>query len=225
MTITYNYSSGRAKTLARAFRIVGAIGAGQILSAAQTAQGSQILNELIQSWAGNNIFLWALKRLSTTTTANTITKDISALSPPVLDIEQAYVVVSDEDEELKVISWRQYNDIEDKDATGKPLVVCMGAERTPTLYFYPKPDISYTINLLASTKLADYDSSVSEPDFAETWERAMAYGVAADLADEYGLASSEKDRIIAKADLAFRAAKSLKNREIRDCNFVEGAFK
>lgn len=225
MTTTYDYRSGREKTLARAFRIVGAIGAGRTLSAAQTAQGSQILNELIQSWTGNNIFLWSLKNLTTTLVANTITKDLSAANPPVLDIEQAYVLEGTSDYPIAVISWRQYNDIQDKSSTGRPNVVALGAEKIPTLYFHPKPDQSYTINFLASCKLADYDSSIAETDLTEKWERAMAYGVAADLADEYGLPVGEKDRIVGKAAEAFRIAKKLRNRELRDCMFVEGYFK
>ncbi len=224
MTVTYDYRSGRAKILQRAFRIIGVIGPGRILSAAQIAQGSQVLNEMIQSWSGDNIFLWSLKKLSTTTAANTITKSLAALNPPVLDVEKAFVIDGSDELPLRQLSWREYNDINDKDMTGRPQAFAVGSETVPTLYFWPKPDDVYTINLLAPTKLADYDSSLAETDFAVQWEKAMAYGIAADLADEYGKSAGEKDRITLKAQQSFKAAKSLRNNEIKDDCFVEGAF-
>jgi len=225
MAFTYNYRAGRAKILARAFRIVGAIGATQVLSSAKTNQGSQILNDLIQSWAGDLTLLWHLTEGDINTVIGQATIDLSAESPPILDIEQMMVEDSNFEIPVEIISWPRYKEIKDKAATGRPTHAALIPGVTPTLKLYPTPDAVYTLNYLAATKPPDYDSTGADEDYVPLFERALAYGVAEDLADEYGKSETEKSRIERKAAQALARAKLQINNRIKADNFVESLFR
>jgi len=221
-TEDYDYRSGRTKILERAFRIVGALPLGKTLSGEKLQQGNQVLNDLIQSWTTQNIFLWELKVLTFSTVANTVRYSLS-LDPRVLDVEAAYVVQGSDELKLTMLDWRQYTDIQSKSDTGRPLIFSVEPLEAIACNIFPKPDAVYVIKYLARCKLRDYDETAQPASFPVRFERAAVYGVAADLADEYGLDPGERTILQAKGEDAFKKAKN-SDKGYSDDFIVTGSF-
>lgn len=222
-TTDYDFTNTRSDIINRAFEIVGAKTLGESLSGELSTQGVQCLNTLVKSWQSKNIFLWALQSVSQTLSASTASYVLTS-NPAIVALDAAYLVLgSNDDRKCELLSWRQYEDLPDKAASGVPTAVAIDNAASPTLYVYPVPTTTYTLKMLAITKLKDWDTASSGADFPVRWERALIYGLANDLKDSYGLPLGERDRIEAKAATLFNEARQ-GDRDRSDCNFVQGAF-
>lgn len=223
----FDYISTRNEIIERALRIVGALELGEPMSAEQVAQGSQALNEMVKAWETERVFLWTLKNLSFSTVAGTASYAGSALdtsNSSIIGIDAAYYYNGSTEEDLEVISWVEYQKIIDKAVQDIPrLVAVLPNANTITAYFWPTPAAIYTIKLSAVCRLKDFDSSSSTGDFPSRFTRALVYGLAYDLSDEYSLPVGEKDRIGVKANEALRKAKS-SDLDREDDNCVKGAY-
>lgn len=218
----YDYQSGRTKILERAFRIIGAHRPGSTLPAGKLLQGNQALNEMLKAWQGKNIFLWTIQNQQLTTTASQITVDLPT-DPKVIDIDRVSVVDSNNDLPIEIITWRKYEAIQNKTATGRPQVVALFNSRSPKLYFWPEPDAIYAINCLSIVATKDYDTSSSSTDFPNLWEEAIVFNLAFLLSFEYPGPISERQMLQVQARNSFKEAKA-SLRENYDDNIVKGAF-
>lgn len=223
-TSDYDFNLTRNQILERAFRIVGAIGDTASMTAEMYEQGSIALNTLVKGWQADHIFLWTVRQL--TQALSIADADYSLSSDPfVVDIEAAALRISNTDTPLKVISWRDYFEIENKSAAGDPTHVCLDARITPTLYTWPVTASSgRTLVYRGIIKLADFDSAAGNPDLAIHWLNALSYGTAADLCDEYSIPLTERKYIQDKADRFYSLAKK-GDLQKTNFEFVNGAFK
>lgn len=220
----YDYNATRNEIIARAFRIVGAIEPGQSPSAAQLAQGIQALNELVKSWQDRGIFLWSLSALTLS-----LTNPNATYTPtdPILWIESPRLRISNVDYPLELVSFRTYTDnsvFSNKATTGRPTHIAVYPQATPQLIVWPVPDQSYTLYYNGVIKLRDFDSSSQNFDGPVRFVRALAYGLAADLVDEYSPPLGEAERIQDKAERLFLQAKA-SDSDREDNSFVQGSYR
>lgn len=223
----YDFRSTRNEIISRAYRILGTVAQGQLPSADQLVAGIQALNEMVKSWQNRHIFLWTLKHFSQTLTADDADYEISDANG-IISIQQAYLRDSDNnDKQLQIIGWNIYQDLPNKLDSGEPSHVSLDYQSSPTLYVWRVPNATvataYTIEYLGIQRLKDWDSAAGTGDFPAKWERALVYGLAADLADDDGLPLREREYLQNKANSEFLMAKAA-DYEHEDCDIVEGAF-
>ena len=222
-TADYDFSLSRNQIIERAFELIGVRTRGQPLSGDALQEGKLALDMMVKSWQGKNVFLWTVKTIPQSLTAGNASYSL-ALDPPILSLDAAYLLNGANDHnELDVLSWRDYQSIPDKSSSGNPVAVALDGQANPTLYVYPVPTASGTISLNAICKLKDWDSPTNGADFPVRWERAIVYGLAADLADGYGLPLGERDRLAVKADRLFIEARQGDKENVTD-SFVRGSY-
>lgn len=228
MAITdFDYLATRNEIIEGAMRIVGALDKSQGLTAELLDQGVKALQLLVKSWSNKHLFLWSFNQTSFVTVAAQeayTTTELTGNDDAIIGLDKAWVVQSNEDVQLEVISWSRYQDIRDKTTNaGRPLAIAFKPEPNPSFYLWPSPDIVYTIKVLCLFPLRDFDSAAGSGDVPARFQRALKYGLAEDLFDEYPGPINERVFVQAKAAELFREAKN-SDVPVETTNEVEGLY-
>lgn len=229
MAITdFDYLATRNEIIEGAMRIVGALPKGENLTADLLDQGVKALQLLIKSWSNKHLFLWSFNQTSFPTVAAQEAYTISDLTgedDAIIGLDKAWVVDSNEDLPIEVISYSKYLDIFDKTTnTGRPIAIAFKPTPEPSFYVWPSPDAAYTIKVLCIFPLQDFDAAAGTGDVPARFQRALKYCLAEDLFDEYPGPMNERVYVQAKAFELFREAKN-SDMPVETTNEVEGLFR
>lgn len=220
-TTDYDFNQTRNELIARAYRIIGKQSDLGPVSAEMIEQGQIALNGVVKSWATKHVFLWAMESQTITATADTAT---TVLGNDVLFVDRAYRVDTNADVRLELISFRDYQNIVDKDSSGAPYCMAIDyAKSTPTAYFWPVQTANTSIKIFVAQRLEDMDTASGNADIPQRFLEALQYALAATLADEFGLQLNERAYLKQRADELFAYAKQSDN-ETQDYDSVSSAF-
>lgn len=204
----FDYLATRNEIIEGAFQIVGAHEAGQTLSAELLDVGIKALQRLVKRWANKGFLLWNFESSSFSSVASQELYD-STLDQAIIGIDKAWVVDSNDDIPIEVISYSRYLDIYDKETnTGRPLAIAFRKTPSPSVYLWPSPDAIYTVKILAAFKLMDFDSASGSGDIPAEYQSALEYGLAEDLFDKFPGPMNERVFIATKAATLFGEAKN-----------------
>lgn len=191
----FDYIAQRNDIIEEALAIVNVKRDGQPLSAAQIAEAATSLNLLVKSWTNKHVFLWNQVLEDITTVASTVSYN-SGFTPQALGIDKAAVVFGDRDKEISVITFSQYQGIEDKTREGEPQYIAFHqVDRVATIYLYPAPDAVYTVKFLLVLPLKDMDDADGYGDVTAQFQLALAYGLARLLHSKYPDEPSKMKRV------------------------------
>lgn len=227
----FDYLATRNEIIEAAFRIVGVLEIGQTMSADMLNQGVKALQLLVKSWNNKHLYLWRFDQDTFPTVVGTTSYTPTTFTQRIIGLDKAWVQDSNEDIPLEVISYSRYWDIPDKTtATGRPTHIAYRpslnpsyTSSEPSFYVYPKPDAVYNINILCPVALKDFDTAAGSGDIPVEFQRALKYGLAEDLFDEYPGPMNERQFVQGKAAELFREAKNF-NMPVETTNEVEGLF-
>lgn len=210
MAITdFDYTATRNEIIYAAFRIVGAIEPGEVLSSEMLDQGVKALQLLVKSWSNKNLFLWSFNQSSFSTAANDEIYD-TELDQSLMGVDKVWYVDNNDDIQIRVVTYSEYLDIRTKSTqTGRPYVAAFKPTPAPSLYLWPKPDAIYSMKLLGVVPLKDMDTASGIGDIPAEYQRALKYGLAEDLFDEYPGPMNERQYIQSKAEELFGEAKAV----------------
>jgi hypothetical protein len=124
--------------------------------------------------------------------------------------------VGTDDQDIEIISHRQYQDLPNKSDTGEPEKAFISGG---IAYFWPTPNDNYTAKLTYQA-LADSTTATGSPDVAVSMLRSLVTLVAADLIDDFDVQEPKASRILAQAKEAQRTIRAL-NTERVDTSTVE----
>jgi len=219
----FDFLPSRNKIIRRAFSIVGAIETGDPLSADMLDQGIEALNSMVARWQTDMLFLWRQKEYLKDPWAISTESYALPSDPLSIGISQAQWWDGVQYNNLEVISYESYRQIEDRGvATGTPQQITSSPENLLAL-IYPIPNVAGKVRFILTTKGKDFDTSTESGEFAARWNDALVYGLADSLSDEYPITLSERERISRKAVTFFDAAKRY-DRDRSDSEFVEPAY-
>lgn len=219
---TYDFNLTRNEIIQRAYRIIGILGAGQPLTGDQLNHGATALNSMVKHWQNDHIHLWTLT--NSTIALSQGTDNYSLASANLIGIDMAWLRINSVDFKLKQISWREFSEIDNKaNFEAQPECFALNGAISSSLYVYPTPNQAYTLHYVMVKKLADFDAGTDNPDFAPKWLEALSYGLAANLADEFGIPLSERSYITAKAEEFKRVARA-GDWEGSDEQFIKGLY-
>lgn len=221
----YDFYSTRTDIIERALRLVGAIGEGDPATAEQTGTAILALNQIVKDWQNDHVFLWSVELLTLALVAGqedyTLPND-----PAVMWIDRAFYRDSagHDTSELEVIQYRDYADIVDKAASGRPTVLALDSKYSPTAYVWPVPTETDDLYYVAVTRLKDWESASGNSGFDPRWDLALTHALASELAPEHGITKIGELQIFEqRAARAYLRAKG-GNREHVTRTHVRSAF-
>jgi hypothetical protein len=219
MPATYNFTLNRDEVIKGALRILGVISQGQTPDASQTSDGAEALNILVKAWEADGMPVWAIKTHTFSLTASDGVYAIGSGQQVDLDKpERIYQVMrnditSNVSIPLTNLTQQEYYNLSNRSQEGAPTQYywddktnASGSTYTNygNLYLYLVPDTSAaannTITFVYQAPFADFDSSTDVPDFPQYWLRALKYGLADEVALEYGYPIKDRQELMMRAE-------------------------
>lgn len=218
---TTNYASSRDQIITRALRIIGGIGQGETPTATQLSESAIALNDLCKEWNSvHGMPLWKIRTytgFAVTEGTNSYTigtgATINQVAP--LRIIHAYMhdtfnTSSPRDIPLLIITKNQYDMLADKTSEGfvnqlyyKPPGP-PSTEMQGTVYLIQNPNAytaaNQTLVIIGISSFEDFNAATDLPDFPSYWYNALTWGLADQLAYEYGVAFAERSMITKKKE-------------------------
>jgi hypothetical protein len=205
----YDYTQTRNDIITRALRILGVVAQGETPTSVQIDEASKALNGLVLAWQSDGMPLWAIKTHTMPLVQGQATYvlgygvPIPYNIPKPLKILQAWYhnVPSNIDVPMRIVTEQQYNMLGNKQVEGFPIQLWYKPEiDTGNLTIYQVPDDwsanNITVSFTYQAPFATFDSSTDTPDFPQEWFDAITYGLAARLAPEYGVPSSDRKLLL-----------------------------
>lgn len=218
----YDFILTRNELIEESYRKCGVLADGEYISAEQLSTGNKKLNSILKKWEGDGCHLWTYLTDTLTTTSGQAYKDVPTTNG-LAYIEKAYVVVSSNDIEIDRITRREYEDIQTKTDPGQPTVFAHFVAEG-RVYFWPRPDATYTVKLFGLKRLKDWETADSTGEFPARWMDAIRYALAVDLAEDYTLPLREIQYLDSKAQREYVKARG-KEVDISECSsFVNGSY-
>lgn len=186
MTATYDFSVTRNQIIRRALRLTGQLGEGGEPAGDQMVTGAEALESLVKFLQAKGVNLWARENRTLALLANTAqySLPLDTLNIEALSITDSTGVQTT----VPLISDAAFATIAFPTQTGKPSMANVNMYAQPLLFVWPIPEQAYTLQYKATRKTADFDTALGTPEAPQRWYDPLCYLLAANLADEYGLA-------------------------------------
>ena len=219
MTINTVYNVSRDTIISNALRKLQVLELGTTPDTDTLTNASQALNNMIKAWQSNGIKLWSVNTLTMPLVAGTSAYTVGpsgtglATDKP-LKITQAWMrnisVTPNIDTPLQVLSRQEYNILGSKNSSGMVNSIFYDVRNTyGIINLYLNPDTAtatnYQLVFVAQVPMQDVPTDTSGggstlSDFPNEWLQALVWGLADELAIEYGLHINYRQEISAKAN-------------------------
>ena len=200
--MTTTYSVTRDQIITAALRKLQVTELGTTPDADTVTNAAQALNIMIKAWQTQGIKLWTVSEYTLPLVAAQRTYTISPSGSNLtadkpLKVIQAWLrntsVTPNIDTPLQILSRQEYNILGSKDSSGMINSVWYEPGATVgTLTTYLNPDsttaTNYTLHFIGQKPITDISLSTDVPDFPNEWMQSLVWGLADELAIEYGLA-------------------------------------
>jgi len=175
---------------------------------------AQALNLMVKQWMPEGIKLWPLSEVSFPLVVNQTSYTVPpsgcyvTYSKP-LRLLQAWIrnnVASPAvDIPLMIISRQDYNVLGSKFSTGIANSIYLNpGQFSATIKLFLTPDTTtvstYTVYTVVQLPIDDISAADSVPEFPNEWMQALVWGLADQLALEYGLPVNHRQEVLAKAE-------------------------
>lgn len=191
-----NFLLTRDDIILAALSKLGAVAIGSAPTSAQTVRAAAALNAIVKSLHNYGVFLWEANiGYFTIVTGQTSAYSIGA---DVVAIDYPYVRVNGYDIPIRLSSREEFMAISDKDQAGQPTMIRQDLSLDGTnVHVWPVgvTGTTYTIYYMQYKKLQDFDAGSDDIALPTHWVQALIYALAFDLAPEYGIPLSERDRL------------------------------
>ena len=215
-----NWALNRDDVIKLALRRIGAIGEGETPTSNSVTDAAVSLNALVKEYEAEGMPLWKLTLFSITPTAtNSFTIGVGQTVnryPPRRIHQMFYRNTSTLiDTPINMITRDEYMRMSNKSTLGVPTMAWYnppgnqgGAsqENSGVLTTYLGCDASFvanhTLQCVGEFQFEDFDASTDYPDFPSYFNNALAWGLAADLCYDYGVAETRTAQIAKRAEKA-----------------------
>lgn len=208
------YSISRDTIISAALRKLQVIELGTTPDSDTITNAAQSLNIMIKAWQSSGIKLWTIDVYTMPLVSGkkeyTISpsgSDFTADKP--IKVTQAWMrnisVIPNVDTPLLMISRQEYSLLGSKDSPGMINSIFYDPKATSgTLHTFLNPDIAtatnYQLCYVAQRPMIDIGTGSDIPDFPTEWTQALIWGLADELAIEYGCHVNQRQEISMKAN-------------------------
>jgi hypothetical protein len=203
--------------ITRSMRLIGALGSEETASAAEGADGLAALNTMLDSWSIRRLYVHQIQQLGPLTLISSQASytigssgNFNVARPS--RITHAFVrdVSSGVDTPVEVTMDRSVYNRKSYKATTSPYPNILYYETAMPLgriWLYPTPDTANTLYLDCYTPLSSFAGLATDVTLPPGYRRAIEYGLAVEIAPEYGKSISQE--FVKSAGDAVAAIKSL----------------
>jgi hypothetical protein len=178
---TYLFTLNRRQLRDKVARRLGIKAAGNSLHPERRAVINEGIDLRLKQLHGRNTLWFSTSGAAADVVLTSGDPTVDLINVGFLYATTVHVRVGDQDEPVKIIDHRTYQDIPDKARAGQP---CMVFFDGATMYLYPVPDTGYTLKLTYQQHGAD-SSDAEALDMRSDAMGSFANLVALDLADEF----------------------------------------
>ncbi len=188
--------------LTRTMSLIGVIGSGEAMSAAESADALLSANDLLETWSTEGLMLYKFEKVA----SNISSGDVSeAYTQDPANIEYAMQLISGVETPVRILTHKEWASIADKTSTGSIIesIFIQGANSGALIFPYPVPSANVVINLYRKTTLTAFASLDTALAWPQGYGRAFRFALAGDLAPEYGKELSPKIEQTARESKAY----------------------
>lgn len=198
-----------------AMRLIGAVDPGEPLTADESADGLELLNEMLESWSNEKLAVYQILQENFTLVAGTASYTIgsgatfSTTRP--LNILSGFIRYSSLDYHLSILTREEYDRITLKTTSYLPeYLYYQPSVANGTIYLYGVPDAAYVLYIDSTKQLQSFAGLTTAIVLPPGYKRAIRYNLALEIAPEYNRKPSEAVLAIARESKA--AIKRLNSR-------------
>lgn len=177
-----------------------------------SAHALKALNMMLNNWGARGVLATALTRegLSVSALAASYTIGVSQTLNTAKPIRVSSAFIRDSnnvDTTLRIIGREEFDAIPDKTASGTPAVlfydpgVTQQTTQVGTIYLYPRASAAYTLFMESEKLFSELSTLSANMTFPLTYERAIKFNMAIELAPEHGKEVSQEVVAIARESL------------------------
>lgn len=177
----------------RAMRIIGAIGQNETPSSSEASDGLLALNDMLDSWSTDRTYIYSILQENFPLVSGTVSYtmgvggDFNTTRPT--EIDNVFVRLNETDFALKSINSQDYNSITSKSNNGAIPEYYFYNPSFPlaTIQLWGAPSSDLTIYINSWQQLQQFADLTTDYTFPAGYNRALAYGLAMEIAPEYGM--------------------------------------
>jgi len=200
-----NFQVTTNQVIEAAFRLIGVYGTGETPSAADYTNATQALNIAIKSWQTKGILVWAVEEMLIPMVVGQNKYPLGpagsyAFRP--LRVTDAFIRNSSNvDLNLQILSRQEYLLFGLKNTQSIPTSCYYDQQLTNgQLYIFgANSDATRVIHLFFQRPIQDMVAGTDNFDFPQEWFQAIKWGLASELAPEYGVTGTQLQLIETKA--------------------------
>ena len=193
----------------RAYGLLGFKEAGEVLSSEDANYGLNVLNDLIDSWNTQRLFIY---------TTTTVTSSVIGLSssigpgltintprPTMIPAQGSFVSVGGVDYPIEFINAAQYNGIAIKSTPSTiPIYAHYDNALPGKIFFWPFPSVATSFTLLLEQQLTAFADLVTDVPLVPGYKKALQESLAEEIAPGLCAPPPSLARIAAKSRQAIR---------------------
>lgn len=201
------YSVTRDQIISAALRILGVVSAGETPSPVDYQTCAEALNLYVKQLQTKGMPLWKVEDLQVPMVTGQKTYTLGPTGNVTCDrplrVVMAFIRDSqNNDTTLQQISRQEYMQQGFKNSQGVPNQFYYDPQLTNgVLYVYDVPaDSSHTIHLQVQSPISDISSPTSVPEFPNEWFNCLKFGLADQIAMEYGVPANVRQELMMRSD-------------------------
>jgi hypothetical protein len=184
-------------------KIIGALAQNETPNSSESDDGLIALNDMLASWSTDRTYIYTIAHNNFPLVANqtvyTIGPTGSYVATRPTSITNAYVRINGSDFSLIQINPADYSSIVNKDvSTGVPIYYYYEPSfPNGTLTLWGGPESAYDLYYDSWTALDEFPDLTTQVEFPPGYYRALRYGLAMEIAPQYGMSLSPEAMKIA----------------------------
>lgn len=188
-------------------RLIGAVEPGEELTAAEAADGLELLNEMLESWSTEQLAVPHILQENFTLVAGTASYTIGSgatfnTTRP-LDVLCGFIRYSSLDYPLRILTRQEYDQIPLKTTQFLPeALYYQPSVANGVITLYGVPDQAYTLYIDSMKQLQSFAGLTTAIVLPPGYKRAIRFNLAPELAPEYNRTPSERVLAIARESKA-----------------------
>lgn len=204
---TATFGRNRDQLIASALRKINAFESGETPDDQSVQDAAEALNAMLKHWQASGIHIWRMAEGTITLVANQVSYTLgsSAIAKPLKIISaRRYNTASAIDTPLDEMDRVEYQEMPNK-TTSSTVTSYFYDRRAGTVstgLFYVWPAPSSTDDVIKYTyarPIEDFSAAGNDADLPQEWIRAIEWGLADELADEYDVPDPKRSRIERRA--------------------------
>lgn len=205
------------EVIKRSMRIAGAIGQNETPSSSEADDGLIALNDMLDSWSTDRTYVYTIKQetfnLIDGQTSYTIGPGGDFNTERPIEIDNLVVNLNDQTFNLRPINAEDYASIGNKTiTTGVPEYYYYDKSfPLGRIYIYGAAGTGYTISIGKWEQLGQFADLTTQYTLPPGYNRAIVYGLAMDIAPEYGMQLSQE-----AVATGIEARANIRNRNLPD---------